>query len=54
MLTAGVAGRYHQHIESVPGGIQLKKSTVSHVDLHAFVKHYSQASQSDLPCALTL
>eukprot|EP00038_Savillea_parva_P000902 m.99810 g.99810 ORF g.99810 m.99810 type:complete len:544 (+) comp10319_c2_seq1:122-1753(+) len=45
---------YNQHIEAAPGGIRLKKSTRVFADLAAFVAHYTQQSQSDLPCQLVV
>eukprot|EP00040_Diaphanoeca_grandis_P029003 m.168787 g.168787 ORF g.168787 m.168787 type:complete len:490 (+) comp31537_c1_seq3:85-1554(+) len=43
---------YNQHIEETSKGLQLKKSTVGHADLNAFVAYYKNPSQTDLPCAL--
>eukprot|EP00041_Stephanoeca_diplocostata_P018326 m.383085 g.383085 ORF g.383085 m.383085 type:complete len:568 (+) comp20980_c1_seq3:321-2024(+) len=45
---------YHQHIEAVDGGLQMKKSAVVHADLVALVQYYASASQKDIPCSLTL
>jgi hypothetical protein len=44
---------FHQHIEDVGGGrLRMKKSTAEHTDMAAFVLHYSQPSQADLPTHL--
>lgn len=41
--------QFHQHIDALPNGLQLKKSTIICKDLHDFVKNYTSASQADLP-----
>lgn len=44
-------GQFHQHIESVAGGLRLKGGATSvHADLHAFVTFYAKAGCPDLPC----
>jgi hypothetical protein len=44
--------QFHQHIEETAQGLCLKKSSVHHADMTAFVAHYSSPSQGDLPCPL--
>lgn len=44
--------QFHQHIDALPSGLQLKKSTVVVGDLFEFVKHYSSSYQTDLPSVL--
>jgi hypothetical protein len=41
-----------QHIDALPSGLQIKKTTAVHSDLFALVQFYSNPSQKDLPCAL--
>ena len=43
---------YHQHIDEVPGGYQLRKTSSVHPDLLALIGHYSSPSQGDLPAPL--
>ena len=41
-----------QHIDALPAGLQVKKTTAVHTDLFALVQYYSNPAQKDLPCPL--
>eukprot|EP00054_Salpingoeca_dolichothecata_P003772 m.28395 g.28395 ORF g.28395 m.28395 type:complete len:568 (+) comp14131_c0_seq1:36-1739(+) len=51
----GPSGQFHMHIESVAGGLRLKKASAgTHADLQALIAHYCTPAQAELPCPLSL
>ncbi len=44
--------QWHQHIDALPAGLQIKKTSAVHADLFALVDYYSDPAQRDLPGAL--